>query len=238
MNNKSDKMDRQGARTVSDLELKFNMGKSFAVAMGISDPSRMTLEDAKRVIKTLSESLNGVVARLDLAVIPDENGVVKSLIQFKSNNLVIESDQFTLNGNGDARFGGVLNGAIINTVDNDDDDDNRVVQLVDSSVQFYKNDEFIGCITGYGETVPGRGSVNGVAIRGGDTSIEGSLFLWFNEDIPAFNRHIYVDGIQTKTGFVKYNVGLTDRYMLFVSGLLMGIYSEIPADSPYSEITL
>ena len=51
------KQDRQGARTASDLERKYNFGKSFAEVMGIADEARRTAEEAKETSSKPAEKL-------------------------------------------------------------------------------------------------------------------------------------------------------------------------------------
>lgn len=227
MNNKSDKMDRQGARTVADLELKFNMGKSFAEAVGITDPSRMTLEDAKKVLTRLAENLNSVTAsvtataegleeakaQLVLAIQYDSEGKPYAVISEKADyieltgtQIRISSDHFTLDKNG-AWFSGVITAAIIG---------NGNVQLNDSCVEFYSDDAVkIGSLDS--KATPSGGFVNATGKYRFTDRVN------FEGDIGLGQDHsITMNGVSAKTGWLKYQHTITDaRYMHFINGLLV-----------------
>lgn len=54
----SAKQDRARARTATDLEYKWNFGKSFAEVMGVATDARTTAEEAKMAVGNLDSSLS------------------------------------------------------------------------------------------------------------------------------------------------------------------------------------
>ena len=52
------KQDRQGARTVADLERKYNIKKSFATVMGVAEEAERQAVDAMEEVQELDDSLN------------------------------------------------------------------------------------------------------------------------------------------------------------------------------------
>jgi hypothetical protein len=52
------KQDRQGARTVPDLERRYNFGKSFAEILGMATDARSAAEKASQAVETLDTSLS------------------------------------------------------------------------------------------------------------------------------------------------------------------------------------
>lgn len=54
----SEKQDRARARTATDLEYKWNFGKSFAEVMGVATDARTAAEEAKTAVGNLDSSLN------------------------------------------------------------------------------------------------------------------------------------------------------------------------------------
>jgi hypothetical protein len=114
----SSRQDRQGARTPADLEYRYAFGKSFAEVMGIATDARNFAEEAKKVSAGVRETNNGIALKVKsleeqvdgaLALeIVEENGKKHSQlrsdvdkIKFKSNEISIESDDFTLTENGE-----------------------------------------------------------------------------------------------------------------------------------------
>ena len=124
-----ERQDRQGARTVTDLERKYNLrnfGKQFAEVMGIATDARNTAEavDEKLdkellrietkieetnegIFLRIEELENGVTADLSLVVFKDDYDQVVSMInasadviRLTSGRLVVESDNFALDENG------------------------------------------------------------------------------------------------------------------------------------------
>lgn len=55
------KQDRQGARTASDLERKYNFGETFAEVMGLADDAKRAAEEAKNA----ADNANNAVGNLD-----------------------------------------------------------------------------------------------------------------------------------------------------------------------------
>lgn len=61
------KQDRQGARTVSDLERKYAFKKSFSDVMGIASDSQKAASEAKKTASETSQALNTFNTDLDQA---------------------------------------------------------------------------------------------------------------------------------------------------------------------------
>lgn len=97
------KQDRQGARTVTDLERKYNLrdyGEQFAMVAGIAT-------DARKATEELEEEINYVKGELALKVGTNDSGELISMIEaysdeirLQANTLVITSDFFTLSRTG------------------------------------------------------------------------------------------------------------------------------------------
>ena len=62
------KQDRQGARTVPDLERKYNFGKTFSEVMGVASDARTAADEAMAA----AERANNAVNELDSGLTPDE----------------------------------------------------------------------------------------------------------------------------------------------------------------------
>ena len=54
------KQDRQGARTASDLERKYNFGETFAEVMGLADDAKRAAEDAKNAADNASNAVGSL----------------------------------------------------------------------------------------------------------------------------------------------------------------------------------
>lgn len=243
MNNKSDKMDRQGARTVADLELKYNMGKSFAEVMGIADTTRLTTEDLKKIVTRLEENQASITAsvtavqkgvdeakaQLVLAIQHDSEGNPYAVIsekadyiEFNAGQIVIDTDNFKLTPNGsiiatNGKFSGTINGAVINTVDDNDLLVNtKIIQLKDSSIKFYEDNKYMGSISCSSES-------GGVWIDynfgiWGDFYPHGNT--WFAE-----RYGLYMNGKPAFTGYVKLSKAdeANFRCLKFINGICMGV---------------
>lgn len=123
------KQDRQRARTPADLEYRYAFGKSFAEIMGIATDARNTAEEAKKVSASVKETNNGIEARVKslednasgevaLEIVEAADGTKYSQLRsdvdkmvFKSGEVSIASDDFTLNADGSAKFSGELQAA-------------------------------------------------------------------------------------------------------------------------------
>lgn len=54
------KQDRQGARTVTDLERKYNFERSFAEVMGVATDARTSAEEARKAAQEANDSFSGL----------------------------------------------------------------------------------------------------------------------------------------------------------------------------------
>lgn len=122
------KQDRQGARTPADLEYRYAFGKSFAEVMGIATDARNYAEEAKKVSASVKETNDGIEVRVkslednaggEVALeIVEEGGRKYSQlrsdvdkIKFGAGEITIESENFTLDEDGNAKFSGELEAA-------------------------------------------------------------------------------------------------------------------------------
>lgn len=98
------KQDRQGARTVSDLEQRYYFGKKFAEVLGVADDARTT------AIKT-EEKVNRIEKELLEINVLDKLNVSAGTLTLKAGGLVIESNGFSLSEeNGIVATKGVIGG--------------------------------------------------------------------------------------------------------------------------------
>ncbi len=91
------KQDRQGVRTINDLERKYIFDRAFSEVMGV----------AKDAQTTAQKTAEGVKAELSLVIKRDDNNQIVSMlnasanvIKLKGNRVSIESDNFTLTEDG------------------------------------------------------------------------------------------------------------------------------------------
>ncbi len=110
------RQDRQGARTVSDLERRYNFEKSFAEVMGIASDARNEAQEAKKVASSIAETDEGlkikvkalddemvtVKAELDMSVKTDEEGNLTSKMHIGADLLTIDTGNFFLDESGTA----------------------------------------------------------------------------------------------------------------------------------------
>lgn len=83
------KQDKQGSRTVSDLERRYNFGKSFAEVLGIANDAQTYAQEAKEIAMRVEAEL------LEIDVVGELNASADT-INLKSNGLTIESDGFSI----------------------------------------------------------------------------------------------------------------------------------------------
>ena len=123
------RQDRQGARTPADLEYRYAFGKSFAELMGIANDARTSAEEAKKVSASVKETNDGIELKvktmegqldgaLALEIVEADDGSKYSRLSagvdkmvFKSGDISIESEKFTLDEDGNATFSGELKAA-------------------------------------------------------------------------------------------------------------------------------
>jgi hypothetical protein len=81
------KQDRQGVRKATDLEQKYNFGKSFAEVMGLAKGARQTADDAKETVAKLDEKLTSeeIFNRLT------ENGTLQGLYRGDDGEIYINA---------------------------------------------------------------------------------------------------------------------------------------------------
>lgn len=96
------KMDGHASRTASDIERKYNFGRSFSEIMGIAKDAQTHAVEAERLIKRIETEV------LDIDVVKELNASAEAII-LNSNRLVINSDKFSLTAEGEltARAGEV-----------------------------------------------------------------------------------------------------------------------------------
>ena len=102
------KMDRQGARTVADLERRYNFGKSFSEVLGIANDAQTHAYQAEEAV----EKLERTVSELSIFVLDEETGLnakleakldkdkLVSQFNLAANEITITSDNFTLTADG------------------------------------------------------------------------------------------------------------------------------------------
>ena len=86
----SSKQDRQGARTASDLERKYNFGETFAEFMGLADDAKRAAEEAKNA----ADNANGAVGSLDQETIFNlltNNGEAQGIFRDENGQLYINA---------------------------------------------------------------------------------------------------------------------------------------------------
>lgn len=110
------RQDRQGARTVADLERRYSFEKSFAKVMGIATDARNEAEEAKKVatsvaetdeglsikVKALDEEMVTVKSELEMSVKTDKDGNLTSKMHIGADLLTIDTDNFSLDETGTA----------------------------------------------------------------------------------------------------------------------------------------
>ena len=98
------KQDRQGVRTINDLERKYYFDRAFAEVMGVANDAQKAADNARDAANKYANDIKG---ELKLVVKKDENEQIVSMlnasanvIKLKGNRVSIESDNFTLTEDG------------------------------------------------------------------------------------------------------------------------------------------
>lgn len=98
------KQDRQGVRTINDLERKYYFDRAFSEVMGIANDAQKAADNARDAANKYANDIKG---ELKLVVKKDENEQIVSMlnasanvIKLKGNRVSIESDNFTLTEDG------------------------------------------------------------------------------------------------------------------------------------------
>lgn len=108
------KQDRSPARTPADIERKYNFGKSFSEVLGVANDARDFAEEAKAEAEALTlrvEGLEGgLSAQFTLSIEEDDKKTFSLIngeatkIHFKSDSILIESTNFTLQEDGTVKI--------------------------------------------------------------------------------------------------------------------------------------
>lgn len=205
------RMDGVASRVPSDIERKYNFGKSFAEIMGIAKDAQTHAVEAERIVKKIQEQ------GLEIDVVEALN-VSAGTIELKSNGLVIQSKDFSLSdekgivtkrgiiGKWDISEDGISKATTnyfvkIASPDSDDEDVITVSKIEDGLV---KSVPF--CLKANGHFFASKGEFGGLSIESDCLQIsneEGKLQL-FNRGVPALA--VYKSNNEYGARFDSYGV--------------------------------
>ena len=95
------KQDRQGARTVEQLNRRYDVKQ----AMGVANNAQKAAVAAEQTAKSIDK---GVEAKIALKLGTDENGNLIGQVHIGANQLTIATDNFTLDADGNVQITGVI----------------------------------------------------------------------------------------------------------------------------------
>lgn len=109
------KQDRQGARTVAELNRRYNVKKSFEKAMGVANDSIAVASSAQATASTANQAASEAQSGLGDKVGRTENDYVVEMINAATtvlkltlNRLIVESDNFKLLEDGSVEISGTV----------------------------------------------------------------------------------------------------------------------------------
>lgn len=91
------KQDRQGVRTINDLERKYIFDRAFSEVMGVANDAQTT---ANQIAENVKAELSLVIKKGDNNQIVSMLNASADIIKIKGNRISIESDNFTLTEDG------------------------------------------------------------------------------------------------------------------------------------------
>jgi hypothetical protein len=91
------KQDRQGVRTINDLERKYYFERAFSEVMGVANNAQTT---AQKTAEKVTAELSLVIKKDDAGQIVSMLNASADIIKIKGNRISIESDNFTLAADG------------------------------------------------------------------------------------------------------------------------------------------
>lgn len=95
------KQDRQGARTVAELNRRYDVKK----AMGVANNAQKTAVAAEQTAKSIDKD---VEAKIALKLGTDKNGNLIGKVHIGANQLTIATDNFTIDADGNVQITGVI----------------------------------------------------------------------------------------------------------------------------------
>lgn len=94
------KQDRQGARTVAELNRRYNVKKGVSQAMGAATEAEKSAKVASQAASEAQQGLTDKVGKQDYDTVVDMINNATALVRLIANRLVIDSDNFTLTETG------------------------------------------------------------------------------------------------------------------------------------------
>lgn len=98
------KQDRQGARTVAELNRRYDVKK----AMGIANDAHKAAKVAEQTAQGIDTDVEYVKAELALKLGVDENGNLIGRVHISGNQLTVATDNFKLDADGNVEIKGVI----------------------------------------------------------------------------------------------------------------------------------
>lgn len=97
------KQDRQGARTVAELDRRYNVREAMGAADSAhkaSEEARTAATDASAAASEAKNAVGGKVSKTDYDTVVDMINASKAIVRLLAGRLIIESDNFTLSQEG------------------------------------------------------------------------------------------------------------------------------------------
>ena len=124
------KQDRQGARTVAELDRRYNVKKAMGVAtdsLATSQQAKSNAEQANAVAKEASKSVGDKIGKNDNSqIVKMLNEALETVIL--ANRLVVNSENFTLSAEGSVVARDI-------TIQNGKDEDDYNVKIADGAIK-------------------------------------------------------------------------------------------------------
>lgn len=95
------KQDRQGARTVAELNRRYDVKQ----AMGVANNAQKAAVAAEQAAKDIDKDIE---AKIALKLGTDENGNLIGTVHIGANQLTIDTDNFTIDKDGNVQLTGVI----------------------------------------------------------------------------------------------------------------------------------
>lgn len=118
------KQDRQGARTVAELDRRYNVKK----AMGVANDSLVASSKAETMAQQASADVGNKLGKNDDAQVITMINRATEIIKLLANRLIIESDNFTLSANGSVVAKDIV-------LQNGKDEDDYNVKIADGAIE-------------------------------------------------------------------------------------------------------
>lgn len=127
------KQDRQGARTVAELDRRYNVKK----AMGVANDSLKLAGDSQKLAKEANNEVGKKLGKDDNDQIVEMINKADKILKLLANRLIIESDNFTLSEKGSVVARDI-------TIQNGKDDDDYSVKIAEGVIEINSPTELIG----------------------------------------------------------------------------------------------